>query len=396
MISHRNTFLQHLAQTSDAPMALEIKKAEGIYLKTNDGKRYIDLISGIGVSNLGHRNNRISNAIRKQVGQYLHTMVYGEYVQSPQIKFARKLASVLGDQLNSVYFVNSGSEAIEGALKLAKRYTNRGEFVAMKNAYHGSSTGAMSLMSDEYFTGPFKPLLPDVKFAEFNSIASLDIISDKTAAVVVEMVQAEAGYLAPDLAFLKELQNRCSANGTLLIVDEIQTGMGRTGSLFAHQKFNIQPDILCLAKAFGGGMPLGAFIAKKEVMHCLSNNPVLGHITTFGGHPVCCAAGLENLNILLKSSYIQEVEKKSELFQSLLNHPDIKEVTGTGFMLGVQLESKERLHAVVDLCIQNGVIIDWFLFAEDKLRIAPPLIITENQIKKVCKIILQALDDTRQ
>lgn len=375
-------------------MALEIKKAQGIYLTTTDGKRYVDLISGIGVSNLGHRNHRVAQAIRKQVGKYWHTMVYGEYIQSPQVKLATKLASVLPKSLDSTYFVNSGSEAIEGALKLAKRHTGKSKFVAMKNAYHGSSTGALSLMSDPYFSNPYRPLLPNTYFANYNDISSLDLIDDQTAGVVVEMVQGEAGYIKGDEAFLKALEQKCRITGALLIVDEIQSGMGRTGKLFAFEHFGITPDIICLAKAFGGGMPLGAFVASKSVMHCLSHDPVLGHITTFGGHPVCCAAGLENLNILSKSTLIQEVQRKSELFRSLLIHKDIKEITGLGFMLGIQLESKERLHKVVAECINNGVIIDWFLYAEDKLRIAPPLIITEAQIKKVCKVILSALDST--
>lgn len=376
-------------------MALEIKKAQGIYLTTTDGKRYVDLISGIGVSNLGHRNHRVAQAIRKQVGKYWHTMVYGEYIQSPQVKLATKLSKVLPDSLDSTYFVNSGSEAIEGALKLAKRYTGRTKFVAMKNAYHGSSTGALSLMSDPYFSNPYRPLLPDTYFANYNDIESLDIIDNQTAGVVVEIVQGEAGYIKGDHAFLKAVEQKCKQTGALLIVDEIQSGMGRTGKLFAFEHANITPDILCLAKAFGGGMPLGAFIASKEVMHCLSHDPVLGHITTFGGHPVCCAAALENLNILTKSPYITEVEAKSQLFRDLLVHKDIQEITGLGFMLGVKLESKEHLHRVVNECIKNGVIIDWFLYAEDKLRIAPPLIITEGQIKKVCKVIVNAIESSQ-
>ncbi len=376
-------------------MALEIKKAQGIYLIASDGKRYVDLISGIGVSNLGHRHHRVAQAIRKQVGKYWHTMVYGEYIQAPQIKLARKLASVLPQNLEATYFVNSGSEAIEGALKLAKRYTGRTKLVAMKNAYHGSSHGALSLMSDPYFSNAYRPLLPDTYFANYNDINSLQVIDQRTAAVVVEIVQGEAGYIPGSRTFLEALSKKCKETGALLIVDEIQSGMGRTGKLFAFEHYGITPDILCLAKAFGGGMPLGAFVSAQEIMHCLSHDPVLGHITTFGGHPVCCAAGLENLNVLVKSDYITEVESKSQLFRDLLVHQDIKEITGTGFMLGVQLESKERLHAVVEHCIQNGVIIDWFLYAEDKLRISPPLIITGSQIKKVCKVILSALDATR-
>lgn len=392
MISHKNTFLQHLAQTSDAPMALEIKKAEGIYLKTTDGKRYIDAISGIGVSNLGHRNHKISQAIRNQVGKYLHTMVYGEYVQAPQVKLAHKLASLLPENLDSSFFVNSGSEAIEGALKLAKRHTNRTKFVAMKNGYHGSSAGALSLMSDPYYSNAYRPLLPDFHFAEFNNISSLSLIDTKTAGVVIEIVQGEAGYLSPNADFLAEIQRRCKSVGALLIVDEIQTGMGRTGQLFAFQKYDVKPDILCLAKAFGGGMPLGAFISSSTIMHALSHHPVLGHITTFGGHPVSCAAGLANLKILSTTKHIEQVAEKEQLFRQLLVHPEIKAITGTGLMLGIQLESEEKLQKVVAYCINNGLIIDWFLYALDKLRIAPPLIITKNEIKKVCKIVLEGLN----
>ena len=373
-------------------MALEIKKAEGIYLKTTDGKRYIDIISGIGVSNLGHRNHRVSQAIRKQVGKYLHTMVYGEYVQAPQVKLAKKLAQHLPEQLHSTYFVNSGSEAIEGALKLAKRYTGRSNFVSMRNAYHGSSTGALSLMSDAYYAQAYRPLMPGVRYADFNKLESLNVIDESVAGVVIEVVQGEAGYLTSEPHFLDAVQTKCQDMGALLIVDEIQSGMGRTGSLFAIDNTNLRPDIICLAKAFGGGMPLGAFVSSKEIMHSLSHDPVLGHITTFGGHPVSCAAALENLNILTSTNYINEVNEKENLFRKLLQHPEIKEITGTGFMLGIQLESEEKMHKAVAHCIQNGLIIDWFLYATDKLRLAPPLIIKKAEIKRVCKIILDALD----
>lgn len=392
MISHRNSFLQHLAQTSDAPMGLEIKKAEGIYLKTTDGKRYIDLISGIAVCNLGHRNQRISQAIRKQVGKYLHTMVYGEHIQSPQIKLARKLAGLLPEHLTSTFFVNSGSEAIEGALKLAKRYTGKTGFVAMKNAYHGSSAGALSLMSDPYYSNAFRPLLPNISFANFNNIASLDVVDEQTAGVVIEIVQAEAGYLAPNPDFLLAVQQKCKETGALLIVDEIQTGMGRTGSLFAFEQFGIQPDVLCLAKAFGGGMPLGAFVAAKNIMDSLSHNPVLGHISTFGGHPVCCAAALESLSILTNSDFISDVPQKEKLFRELLVHRKIKSVSGHGLMLGIDIDSDELVQQMCNYCLDKGLMIDWFLYAPNKLRIAPPLIITEKEIKKVCKVILSGLD----
>ncbi|MFT4523229.1 MAG: acetylornithine/N-succinyldiaminopimelate aminotransferase [Bacteroidia bacterium] len=391
MISHRQAFLDFLAQTSDAPMGLEVKKARGIYVQTTDGKRYIDLISGIGVSSLGHRNTKILQAIRKQLGKYLHTMVFGEHIQAPQVKLARSLAKALPDPLSSTFFVNSGSEAIEGALKLAKRHTKRHKIVAMENAYHGSSHGCLSLMSDPYYSNFYRPLLPEVYFATFNDIDSLNVIDQKTAAVVVEMVQGEGGYIAGNQYFISELRAKCTQMGCILIVDEIQSGMGRTGSLFAFEQYNIVPDILCLAKAFGGGMPLGAFVARKELMMALSSKPVLGHISTFGGHPVSCAAALTSLDILQSTSYIAEVKEKEALFRSLLMHPKIIQITGKGLMLGVELESPELLQKVVANCIQQGVIIDWFLFDTKKLRISPPLIITKAEIKRVCKILTNVL-----
>jgi acetylornithine/N-succinyldiaminopimelate aminotransferase len=391
VISHRQAFLDFLAQTSDAPMGLEVKKARGIYVQTTDGKRYIDLISGIGVSSLGHRNTKILQAIRKQLGKYLHTMVFGEHIQAPQVKLARSLAKALPDPLSSTFFVNSGSEAIEGALKLAKRHTKRHKIVAMENAYHGSSHGCLSLMSDPYYSNFYRPLLPEVYFATFNDIDSLNVIDQKTAAVVVEMVQGEGGYIAGNQYFISELRAKCTQMGCILIVDEIQSGMGRTGSLFAFEQYNIVPDILCLAKAFGGGMPLGAFVARKELMMALSSKPVLGHISTFGGHPVSCAAALTSLDILQSTSYIAEVKEKEALFRSLLMHPKIIQITGKGLMLGVELESPELLQKVVANCIQQGVIIDWFLFDTKKIRISPPLIITKAEIKRVCKILTNVL-----
>lgn len=372
-------------------MGLEVKKARGIYVQTTDGKRYIDLISGIGVSSLGHRNTKILQAIRKQLGKYLHTMVFGEHIQAPQVKLARSLAKALPDPLSSTFFVNSGSEAIEGALKLAKRHTKRHKIVAMENAYHGSSHGCLSLMSDPYYSNFYRPLLPEVYFATFNDIDSLNVIDQKTAAVVVEMVQGEGGYIAGNQYFISELRAKCTQMGCILIVDEIQSGMGRTGSLFAFEQYNIVPDILCLAKAFGGGMPLGAFVARKELMMALSSKPVLGHISTFGGHPVSCAAALTSLDILQSTSYIAEVKEKEALFRSLLMHPKIIQITGKGLMLGVELESPELLQKVVANCIQQGVIIDWFLFDTKKIRISPPLIITKAEIKRVCKILTNVL-----
>ncbi len=363
-----------------------------MYIRTSDGKRYLDLISGIAVSNMGHRPEKVMQAIRKQLGKYTHTMVYGEHVQLPQVLLAKKIASLLPDHLNSTYFVNSGSEAIEGAMKLAKRYTGRHKILACKNAYHGSTHGALSLMSDPYFSNFYRPLLPAIDFMAYNQLDDLELIDNETAAVVVEIVQGEAGYIPATPVFLQALENKCKANGALLIVDEIQTGMGRTGKLCAFEWANLKPDIVCLAKAFGGGMPLGAFIANRDVMMSFSDKPVLGHITTFGGHPVSCAAGLANLKLLMSSKLMAQVEEKEKLFRSLLVHPKIQGITGRGLMLGVQLESEEVVKEVIRILLERGIITDWFLFAPDKIRLAPPLIISEKEIQKVCKEISAALD----
>jgi acetylornithine/N-succinyldiaminopimelate aminotransferase len=396
MYSHRTNFLNHVAQTIDTPMGLEIKKANGIYLYSTDGKKYIDLISGIGVSNLGHRNHKVSQAIRKQLARYLHTMVYGEHIQAPQVKLATLLAKLLPDNLDSTYFVNSGSEAIEGAMKLAKRYTGRSHLVAMKNAYHGSTHGALSMMSNEEFSSAFKPLLPNVAFAEYNNIPSLDLITDQTAAVFLETVQGEAGYLPPEPEFLKAVRQKCNETGTLMVLDEIQCGMGRTGSLFAFADYDIVPDVVCLGKAFGGGLPLAAFIASKEVMKCLTHDPILGHITTFGGHPLSCAAGLSNLTQLSTGKEICEVPEKEALFRAHLNHPSIVSVSGKGLMLAIELKSAETVQNLIEYCLKNGLMTDWFLYAEHKMRIAPPLIITNKDIKRICNIIYNGLENLKE
>lgn len=375
-------------------MLLEITGGEGIYLFDSDGKKYIDMISGISVSNLGHGHPAIKEAIHQQTERYMHTMVLGEYVHTPQVKLAAKLAEVLPSSLESVYFTNSGSEAIEGALKLAKRVTGRSDIVAMNNSYHGSSSGALSLMSDPYFTDKFRPLLPGIRFMDQNDISQVEKkINSHTAAVVLEIVQAESGYNPIDIEFLKAIRSRCDETGTLMILDEIQTGMGRTGELFAFMHYDVIPDILCVAKAFGGGMPLGAFISSRSKMNQLSDEPVLGHITTFGGNPVCTAASLAALETLTDTKIYHEAAKKESLLRELLVHPEIKEITGKGLMLSVRLKSKPFLREVVRRCIEKGLIIDWFLFAEHYLRVAPPLIITEEEIIKACEIIVSSIEE---
>lgn len=383
----RHKFLQYVAQTSDAPMLLNIDKAEGVYLYDTEGKKYIDLISGISVSSYGHGNTQIIDTIKQQVEKHLHLMVYGEYVQQPQVKLAEKLCSYLPNELNSVYYVNSGSEAIEGALKLAKRATGRTKIIAAKNAYHGSTHGALSLMDNEYFTQAYRPLLPQVEFIEFNRIADVDKITTDVATVIIETVQGEAGYIAPTNNYLQKVREQCDKTGTLLILDEIQCGMGRTGSLFAFEQYGIVPDILVLAKAFGAGMPLGAFIANKSLMQHFTDNPVLGHITTFGGHPVSCAAALAGLNWLTETEVYKQAEEKEKLFREKLKGI---EISGKGLMLALNFSDEPTNKAVINQCIENGVITDWFLHCDYKLRIAPPLIINEQQIETACSIINEA------
>ena len=391
MLTQRQLFINHLAQTSDAPLALEIESAQGVYLKDASGKKYLDLISGISVSNVGHRHPAVLKAIQEQLDKYMHLMVYGEYIQAPQVKLARLISDLLPAKLSSVYFVNSGSEAIEGAMKLAKRYTGRTEVIAFKNAYHGSTQGSLSIMGNEEFKQAFRPLLPDIKQLAYNNIQQLEHITDRTAAVFVETLQGEAGAIAPQGDFLKQLQRRCVATGTLLIADEIQTGFGRTGKLFAFEHYDIVPDILCIAKGMGGGMPIGAFISSKEIMNSLTNNPVLGHITTFGGHPVCCAASYATLQVLLDEKLIEQVEEKEKLFRELLVHPAIKSIHGKGLLLALEFDSYDQNKMIIDACIENGVITDWFLFNAHSMRIAPPLTITSEEIREACGIILKCV-----
>lgn len=389
-MTNRQFFLRHVAQTSPAPLALEIVRAEGCWLYDRDGEKYLDLIAGIGPSVLGHRHPDVQAAVERQLDAYWHTLVYGEFILSPQVHFARLLAEHLPG-LDSVYFVNSGAEAAEGAMKLAKRFTGRPDFVACRNAYHGSTQGAASLMSPTDFTLAFQPLLPGIRHIDFNSEADLEKIDRRTAAVIVETVQGEAGLILPVPSWLRALRRRCDETGALLILDEIQAGMGRTGRLFAFEHYEIAPDILLLAKGFGGGMPLGAFIARREVMQTLAHDPVLGHITTFGGHPVCAAAGLATLEVLLESDLLAQVPEKEALFKKILVHPAIREVRSAGLWLAVDLGDAAKVQAVIRYCIAHGVISDWFLFNDRSLRIAPPLTITESEIAFACEVILSAL-----
>lgn len=389
-MNQRELFLRHVAQTSPAPLALEIVKADRCTLYDAAGKEYIDLIGGISVANVGHRHPRVIAAIREQLDAYLHVMVYGEFVESPQVQYARRLTELLPLSLNTVYFTNSGAEAAEGAMKLAKRATGRTGIVAFNHSYHGSTQGALSIMGDEYWRNAFRPLLPGIDHLAYNDWTSLDAITTNTACVIAETVQAEAGVLPPSPEWIKALREKCTRTGALLVLDEIQTGFGRTGQLWGFEHFDIVPDILLLGKALGGGMPLGAFIANKQLMDTLTGNPVLGHITTFGGHPVCCAAGLAALQALTEEGWINSIKPKEELVRGLLTHPRIKAVRTFGLWAAVEFDSFEWNKKVIDACIENGVLTDWFLFAPNCLRISPPLIISEEQIKKACEVILQA------
>lgn len=392
-MNQRELFLRHVGQTSPAPLALEIVKADCATLYDAAGKEYIDLIGGISVANIGHRHPKVIVAIQQQLDAYLHIMVYGEFVEAPQMQYAKLLTEYLPASLNSVYFTNSGAEAVEGAMKLAKRVTNRTQIIAFNQSYHGSTQGALSIIGDEYWRNAFRPLLPDVLHLAYNNFDSLNEITGQTACVIAETVQAEAGIKAPDTAWIQALRKKCVDTGTLLILDEIQAGFGRTGKLWGFEHFDIVPDILLLGKALGAGMPLGAFIADKKLMDAFTDNPVLGHITTFGGHPVCCAAGMAGMKALLEDGWIGKVKGKEELFTSLLVHPKIKTVRSFGLWMAVEFDSFETNKKVIDACIANGVLTDWFLFASGCLRISPPLIISEEQIEKACEIIIKACND---
>ncbi len=392
MSSLRQQFLQHVAQTSDIPMLLEIERAEGSFLFDTTGKRYLDLIAGISVSVLGHRHPDVVAAIKNQTDRYLHTLVYGEYVLSPQVELASLLAAHLPQNLNCVYFTNSGSEATEGAMKLAKRYTGRPEIIACREAYHGSTQGAASLMSPSFFTQGYHPLLPGIRHITFNSEEDLEKIGPQTACVIVEPVQGEAGIRLPQYGYLEKLRKRCTDMGSLLVFDEIQAGYGRTGTLWAFEQCGIVPDVLLLAKGMGGGMPIGAFISSREVMQVLGQEPPLGHITTFGGHPVSCAAALATLRFLTENKLWEKVREKEELFRQLLSHPAIQAVRSAGLLMAVEVGEFSLLRKIISECVAKGVITDWFLFNDRSLRIAPPLNISEVEIRMACEVIVAAID----
>lgn len=390
--SLRQLFLSHVAQTSPSPIALEITRAKGTKLFDRKGKEYLDLIAGISVCNVGHSHPKVIKAIKKQADEYLHLLVYGEMIETPQVQYARMLTDHLPKTLNSVYFTNSGAEATEGAMKLAKRVTGRTQIVAFNQSYHGSTQGALSVMGDEYWRNAFRPLLPDTWHLEYNSQQAIDFITEKTACVIAETIQAERGVYAPLKQWLKALRKRCDETGTLLILDEIQTGFGRTGQLWGFEAFDVAPDVVLLGKALGGGLPLGAFVADRKLMNRFTENPVLGHITTFGGHPLCCAAGMAAMDVLMKEELIETVHKKEYLFRELLQHSRIRSIRSRGLLMAVELESAEMVLKTTQECIRRGVLTDWFLFAQHCLRIAPPLTIKEKEIRKACSIIIEALD----
>jgi acetylornithine/succinyldiaminopimelate/putrescine aminotransferase len=387
----QNIFLNNLAQTTDNPYLISIEKAEGVYLYAPDGKRYMDMISGIGVSNIGHRHPKVVEAIKNQLDKHLHVMVYGEFIQYTPNALAQKLVSLLPPNLNCCYFVNSGTEANEGALKLAKRYTGRTEIISFKKSYHGSTHGSLSVSGNEIKKRAFRPLLPDVKFITFNHTDDLNTITTKTSCVIVETIQGDAGVRIPDKSYMKALRKRCDETGTLLILDEIQCGMGRTGTLLAFEQYGIVPDILTIGKAFGGGLPIGAFISDKRIMECLTQDPPLGHITTFGGNPVCCASALATLTVIEEENLLAQVETKGELIEQLLQHPAIKEIRRIGLMFAIDFESAELVNQIVEEAKKLGVICYWFLSHPYSFRIAPPLTITEQEIREACQLILEAI-----
>ena len=392
----RKQFLAHVGQTSPSPMLVEVARAEGTFFYTPEGKRYYDLVAGVSVSNVGHSNPAVVRAVQEQAARYMHVMVYGELVERPQVEYAARIAALLPGGLESVYFVNSGAEAVEGALKLAKRYTGRTELVSMRRAYHGSTHGAMSMMGTpegEEWKSAFRPLLPDVQAIEFNDFAALERITDRTACVLAEPVQGEAGVRPPQPGYLEALRRRCDQVGALLLFDEIQTGMGRTGAMFAATRYGVEPDIVCLAKAFGGGMPLGAFVARPQIMATLRERPVLGHITTFGGHPVCCAAGLAALDYLVEHRVVERVEAKGALYEELLrDHPAVREIRRAGLLLAVVLGEAPKLYRLMELFKEEGILSDWFLYCDTAFRISPPLTISEEEVRDSAAIIRRCLD----
>jgi acetylornithine/succinyldiaminopimelate/putrescine aminotransferase len=393
MLSERELFFKYLGLPSANPLGLEIKSAEGIYMYGRDGKKYIDLVAGVAVSNVGHRHPKVIQAIKDQLDRHLHLMVYGEFIQTPQVLLAQRLTEVLPGKLDSVYFVNSGSEAIEGALKLSKRYTGRSEIIAFKNAYHGGTHGALSILGNEKLKNAFRPLLPDIRLLEFNNFDDLRYITERTACVVAETIQAEAGIILPKDGFLQALRKRCEKTGSLLVIDDVQMGFGRTGKLFSFENFDIIPDILCLAKGMGGGMPVGAFISSGDIMKALTYSPELGHITTFGGHPVSCAAALANLEVIREEKLHEKAENKGKMFyEALKGHPGIRNIRFKGLMMGVELHDVKQTIKLFNNFLDHGLIVDRFLFNPATFRIAPPLIITKDEINEITGIILSCLD----
>ena len=410
-MTQRELFLQYQGQTSDTPLLLEFERAEGIYMFDKKGDKFIDIISGIGVSSVGHGHPKVVEAVKNQAEKYMHLMVYGEFVQTPQVQLAQNLAKTLEGKIKQTYnnntsdnkenklqntptsfFVNSGSEAVEGALKLAKRFTKRTHIVSAENAYHGSTQGCLSVCGDEDLKNAFRPLLPGISHIRYNEITDLELITTQTAAVILEPIQGEAGVIIPTENYLKAVRKRCDATGTLLIIDEIQTGFGRTGKFWAFEHFGIQADLIVCAKGMGGGMPIAAFIAPNHIMGLLKNDPMLGHITTFGGNAVCAAASLATLKIIQEEKLLEQVAQKEQLFRTLLVHSKIKEVRSKGLILAVAFENYETLKPIIDKAITLGLVSDWFLFCDNAMRLAPPLIITKSQIEDACKIILEAIE----
>ena len=394
-ITNRQLFFQHLAQSADKPLGIEVASANGIYIHDVAGKAFIDMIAGFSVCNIGHSHPAVIHAIKEQVEKYMHVIVYGEFVQAPQVQYAKAITALLPENLDAVYFTNSGAEATEGAMKLAKRVTGRTKIVSFKGAYHGSTQGALSVMGDEYFKNAYRPLLPDILQLRYNYFEDIELIDNTVACVLVELVQAETGITPANKEWIAALKNKCESLCALLIIDEIQSGFGRTGTLFAFEQYGIVPDILLTGKALGGGLPLGAFIASAKMMSALTQNPVLGHITTFGGNPVSCASGQAALTVLHQSGWIHAVKEKENYLIHHLHHPAILHRNHFGLWMSLQFESAALTKKIAAACIENGIITDWFLFAEDRIRIAPPLCITIDElivaIEKIITSINQAL-----
>ncbi len=391
-MSLRSSFLRHIAQTSPEPDGFEVVRGEGIYLYDKDGNAYIDCISGIAVSSLGHSHPKIISAIRAQLDLHLHTQVYGEHITLPQVALAERLAQLLPQSLTTSYFTNSGTEAVEGALKIARKYTGRYEIISCRNAYHGSTAGAESLRADLSYTSSFMPFVPGVRHIDFNSIEDINTINERIAAVIIEPIQGEAGVILPAEGYLKAVQDRCKETGTLLILDEIQTGMGRTGTMWTFEQENVIPDILLLAKAFGGGLPLGAFISSEAIMGAFSHNPPLGHLTTFGGNALSCVASLAAINIITEENlHHKAIALGKKISDALSQHPAVREVRSRGLMMAVELNDPARLHTVVKACKKEGLLVDWFLFNDRSIRMAPPLVVNEQEIERMCEKIIKAL-----